>query len=135
MAFYFQRDADQIDAYHRGEMTARRLRVLIQRMPPESATWTALRNATPAAELAAQAEKGEPEKGRWSQLEQLVAANVDATRRVEWVLQCVNIEQKSKRPDVPEPMRRPGAGPKKKTASLTERSANTLFELIQGGAA
>jgi hypothetical protein len=116
-------------------MSWRRLRVLIQQLPPESATWTALRNEMPAAELAEQAEKGEPEKGRWSQLEQLIAANVDATRRVEWVLLCSNIEQKSKRPDAPEPMRRPGAGPRKKQAQLTEKSANTLFELLQGGAA
>lgn len=116
-------------------MSWRRLRVLIQHLPPESATWTALRNAMPPGELEAQAEMGEPEKGRWSQLEQLIAAAVDATRRVEWVLLCSNIEQKSKRPDPPEPMRRPGAGPKKKRAQLTERSATTLFELLQGGAA
>jgi hypothetical protein len=89
----------------------------------------------PPGVLAEQAEKGEPEKGRWSQLEQLVAANVDATRRIEWVLQCVNIEQKSKRPEAPEPMRRPGAGPKKTKAQLTDQSANRLFELIHGGAA
>lgn len=116
-------------------MSWRRLRVLIQQLPPESATWTALRNAMPSAELDAQAETGEPEKGRWSQLEQLVAASVDATRRVEYVLICANTEKKSDRPDPPEPMRRPGAGPKKKRAQLTERSADTLFELLQGGAA
>lgn len=116
-------------------MTARRLRVLIQRLPPESATWTALRNELTPQQLAEQAEKGEPEKGRWSQLEQLIAANVDATRRVEWVLLCSNIEQKSKRPDAPEPMRRPGAGPRKTRAQLSDKSANRLFELLQGGAA
>jgi len=116
-------------------MSWRRLRVLIQHLPPESATWTALRNGLTPEQLAEQAAKGEPEKGRWSQLEQLVAANVDATRRVEWVLQCVNIEQKSKRPDAPDPMCRPGAGPRKKTAKLTEKSAGALFELLQGGAA
>lgn len=120
---------------HRGEMSWRRLRVLIQHLPSESSTWTALRNELTPQQLAEQAEKGEPEKGRWSQLEQLVAANVDAIRRVEWVLQCVNIEQKSKRPDAPEPMRRPGAGPRKKTAKLTDKSADSLFELLQGGAA
>jgi hypothetical protein len=116
-------------------MSWRRLRVLIEHLPPESATWTALRNSLSPRQLAEQATKGEPEKGRWSQQEQLLASAVDAIRRVEWVLLCSNIEQKSKRPDAPEPMRRPGAGPKKKTATLTERSANTLFELIQGGAA
>lgn len=87
------------------------------------------------AELAAQADKGEPEKGRWSQQEQLLAAAVDAIRRLEWVLICVNTEKKSKQPPPPEPMRRPGAGPKKTRAQLTDKSANRLFELLQGGAA
>lgn len=96
---------------------------------------TALRNAMPQAELDAQADKGEPEKGRWSQEEQLLAAAVDAIRRLEWVLICVNTEKKSQRPSPPEPMRRPGAGPRKKKAQLTEGSANRLFELLQGGAA
>ena len=116
-------------------MSWRRLRVLIQHLPPESATWTALRNAMSPQELAAQAEKGEPEKGRWSQEEQLLASAVDAIRRLEWVLLCSNIEKKSQRPDPPEPMRRPGAAPLKKTAKLTDKSADRLFELLQGGAA
>lgn len=89
----------------------------------------------PAEELAAQAEKGEPERGRWSQEEQLLASAVDAIRRVEWVLRCVNTEQKSKWPDPPEPTRRPGAGPRKRKAKLTEKSADHLFQLLQGGAA
>ena len=116
-------------------MSWRRLRVLIQHLPPESATWTALRNELTPQQLAEQGEKGQPEKGRWSQLEQLIAANVDATRRVEWALWSVNIEQKSKRPDAPDPMRRPGVGVKKTKAQLTDKSADRLFELLQGGAA
>lgn len=116
-------------------MSWRRLRVLIQHLPSESATWTALRNQLSPAELAEQAAKGEPEKGRWSQEEQLLASAVDAIRRVEWVLLCSNIEKKSQRPDAPDPMRRPGAGPKKTKAQLTDKSANRLFELLQGGAA
>ncbi|WP_405559077.1 hypothetical protein OHV08_34275 [Streptomyces canus] len=116
-------------------MSWRRLRVLIQHLPPESATWTALRNGLTPMELAEQAEKGEPEKGRWSQQEQLLALVADRLARVEWVLWCVNTESKSKRPDAPEPMRRPGAEPRKKKAQLTEGSANRLFELLQGGAA
>lgn len=117
-------------------MSWRRLRVLIQNLPAESATWTALRNGLTAEEISRQSEHGEPEKGRWSQADQLLASAVDAIRRVEWVLWSVNIEQRSKRPDPPEPMRRPGAGPKaKKRARLTEDSAGTLFQLINGGAA
>lgn len=86
------------------------------------------------AELAAQADKGEPEKGRWSQLEQLTAAMYDRLSQIQYVLTCVNTEKKSKWPDPPEPMRRPGAGPRKTRAQLTENSAETLFQLLNGGA-
>lgn len=96
---------------------------------------TALRNELTPLDLAEQAEKGEPEKGRWSQQEQLLATAVDAIRRLEWVLICVNTEKKSQRPDPPEPMRRPGAGPRKTKAQLTEKSADRLLKLLQGGAA
>jgi hypothetical protein len=96
---------------------------------------TALRNAMPAEELAAQADKGEPEKARWSQLEQLVAGVSDRLGRIEWLLACSNIEKKSDRPDPPEPLRRPGAGPRKAKAKLNENSANKLFHLLNGGAA
>jgi hypothetical protein len=108
--------------------------VFIEHLPPESHTMTALRNGLTSEQLAAQADRGEPEKGRWSQQEQLLAAAVDAIRRLEWVLICVNTEKKSQRPDPPEPMRRPGAGPRKKKAQLTEKSADRLLKLLQGGA-
>lgn len=85
-------------------------------------------------ELAAQADKGEPEKGRWSQQEQLLAAVYDRLGYIQYVLTCVNTEKKSRWPDPPEPMRRPGAGPKKKRAQLTENSAEQLFQLLNGGA-
>ncbi|MFD8199972.1 hypothetical protein [Streptomyces sp. NPDC059701] len=93
-----------------------------------------MRNDTPAEELTKQAATGEPEKGRWSQQEQLLALVADRVARLEWVLLCVNIDKKSKRPDPPEPIRRPGAKPKKAKARLNENSANKLFQLIQGGA-
>lgn len=117
-----------------GKRSWRWLRVFIEHLPPESHTMTALRNELTPLQLAEHADKGEPEKARWSQLEQLIASNVDATRRVEWALWSVNTE-KNKRSDPPEPMRRPGAEPRKRKAQLTEGSANRLFELLQGGAA
>ncbi|MCX5407516.1 hypothetical protein OHA37_27085 [Streptomyces sp. NBC_00335] len=116
-------------------MTVRRLRVLIQGLPPESGTLTALRNAMPEEELDEQAEKGEPEKGRWSQSELLLASAIDALRRVEYVLICANTESKRARPSPPEPIPRPGAKTRKPKVTLTETSANKLFELINGGAA
>lgn len=119
---------------YRGRLSWRRLRVLIQHLPPESATWTALRVALDQGELAAQADKGEPEKGRWSQTDQLLALIADRVARLEWLTICVNTDKKSKRPDPPEPIRRPGVVPRKKKARLTEHSADRLFQLIQGGA-
>jgi hypothetical protein len=116
-------------------MTWRQVRVLIQHLPPESATMTALRNSLSDGEIAAQAEGGKPEEGRWSQLEQLVAVVADRIARVEYVLRCVNTEKKRDRPPPPEPIRRPGAAPPKPKSALTEAGANALFELINGGAA
>lgn len=112
-------------------MSWRRLRVLIQHLPPESATWTALRNSLSDEELAEQADKGEPEKGRWSQQEQLTAALVDATRRVEYVLICANTDSKAKRPKAPEPIRRPGGKPLRPKVQLTQVSAEFLFQLTR----
>lgn len=96
---------------------------------------TALRNELTDEQLVAQAGTGEPERARWSQQELLTATVADAVRRLEYVLLCVNSDKKSKRPEPPEPIRRPGAKPPKKMATLTESSASRLFDLIQGGAA
>lgn len=96
---------------------------------------TALRNGMTDEELEKQAESGEPEKGRWSQVEQLLAMIADRVARLEYVLISVNTEQKSKRPKAPEPIRRPGAKQVTPKQRLSELQANTLFSLINGGAA
>ncbi|MGW5197371.1 hypothetical protein [Streptomyces spiralis] len=120
---------------HRGRMSWRRLRVLIQHLPPESATWTAIRNAMSDEDLAKQSEAAAPERDRWSKLEHLMAAVADRVARVEYVLVCANTDKKSKRPDPPEPIRRPGAKQVQPRAQLSEGGANFLFKLINGGAA
>ncbi|MFG2352576.1 hypothetical protein [Streptomyces sp. NPDC048521] len=120
---------------HRGRLSWRRLRILIQHLPSESATWTALRNAMPEEELAKQAEKGEPEKDSWSKLEQLVATVADRVARVEYVLICANTSKKSQRPDPPQPIQRPGSRPPRPKPTLSEAGAEALFQLINGGAA
>ncbi|WP_234349038.1 hypothetical protein [Streptomyces sp. WM6373] len=96
---------------------------------------TALRNALPEVELTQQADEGEPEKGRWSQSELLLASAIDALRRVEYVLICANTDSKAKRPSPPEPVRRPGAAPRAQKKELSQAGAETLFKLINGGAA
>lgn len=116
-------------------MTWRQLRVLVEHLPPESATMTALRNAMSDDDLTEAAELGEPEKGRWSQVEQLLAVVADRVARVEHVLILANSDPKRGRIDPPEPIRRPGAKVKKPKPTLTNSSAEALFRLINGGAA
>lgn len=116
-------------------MSSRRLRVLIERLPPESATMTALRNAMSPEEYEAQARKGRPEEGRWSMAEQLLAGITDSLHQLEYILVSVNSDGRGRKPKRPEPMRRPGVAPKKTESRLTDRGAETLFRLINGGAA
>lgn len=116
-------------------MTSRRLRVLIERLPSESATMTALRNAMTPEEREKQAQKGEPEKGRWSQLEQLMATAVDALRDLQYITVVANSDGKGRKPKQPEPLRRPGVGGSKKREALTDAHANFLFNMINGDGA
>lgn len=119
-----------------GRRTWTWLRTLIEHLPPESHTMTALRNSMSDEELASASERAEPEQARWSQVEQLLALVADRVARLEYVLIAVNTEKRRQRPDPPEPIARPGAKPpKKKTAPMTEAAAERLFELINGGAA
>ncbi|MEU1434076.1 hypothetical protein ABZ438_08245 [Streptomyces sp. NPDC005786] len=120
-------------------MTSRRLRVLIQRLPPESATMTALRNALTPEEYAEQAQNGEPEKGRWSMDQHLLAGISDALRDLQYITVVANSDGKGRKPTRPEPMRRPGvgAGVPKKREQLTDQHADFLFNMLNpdGGAA
>ncbi|MFJ7998935.1 hypothetical protein ACIQ7D_17565 [Streptomyces sp. NPDC096310] len=111
------------------------MRVLVQHLPPESATTTALRNAMTPEEYEAQAEKGEPEKGRWSQTEQLLAGITDSLRTLEYILIRVNSDGKGRKPKRPEPIRRPGATSKPAREPMSEAASQRLFEIINGGSA
>lgn len=95
---------------------------------------TALRNAMPPEELEKQSQDGEPEKGRWSQTEQLLAALVDGVRDLQYITVVANSDGKGQ-PKRPEPMRRPGVGGPKKREALTEEHAEFLFNMISGSAA
>lgn len=116
-------------------MTWRQLRVLIQHLPPESATMTALRNDLTDEEMVEQAESGEPEKARWSQAEQLLALVADRLAHFEHAYICAHVDSKAKQPTPPEPIRRPGGKPVKPKPKLSDSSAEVLFQLINGGAA
>lgn len=115
-------------------MSWRRLRVIIERLPPESHTKTEMRNSLSPEEYEEQARGGEPEKGRWSATEQLLAGVTDSLRSLEYILTVANSSGKGRRPQQPKPMRRPGVT-RPKDDHLTEQGASFLFGLINGSAA
>lgn len=116
-------------------MTWRQLRVLVENLPPESATMTALRNALTLEEYEAQAGKGKPEEARWSMAEQLLAGIADSLHQLEYILVVANSSGKGRKPKRPEPMRRPGVTPKTERTQMSDTARDKLFELINGGAA
>ncbi|MBT0771807.1 hypothetical protein KIH74_22895 [Kineosporia sp. J2-2] len=78
----------------------------MDRLPPESHFKTDARDAMDPAvyrEALGPAESW----GRWSSSDHLAAAQVDALRRIEWLLATVNSE-KGKAPKHPDPVPRPG---------------------------
>lgn len=96
---------------------------------------TALRNAAPPDELARASETSEPEKGRWSQVEQLLALLIDIERQALHAFYIANSDKKHRKGiQPPDPLRRPGvAPPKEQGRTLSEDKAEALFQLIHGG--
>lgn len=113
-------------------MSWRQVRVLIQHLPPESATMTSLRNALTPEEYEEQAKNGKPEQARWSVVEQLLAGITDAVRELQYITVVANSDGKGRKPTRPEPMRRPGvgAGVPKKREQLTDQHADFLFKML-----
>ncbi|MFC9268907.1 hypothetical protein ACFTXJ_14190 [Streptomyces zhihengii] len=116
-------------------MTVRRLRVLIERLPPESRTMTALRNGLSQEEYELQARKAKPEEGPWSQSEQLLAVIADSLQQLQYLTVLANSDGKGRKPRRPEPIRRPGVAAKVDRKPMSDQAAERLFTLINGGAA
>ena len=114
-------------------MSSRKLRVLIERLPPESATWTAIRNATPPEDLEKAAADARPEAAPWSKVEMLLAQLIDAVNRGTYVLTLANSKEGAK-VEPPEPVRRPGWRPKSSRGSdrqpPSERAQNHLMAML-----
>ena len=77
MAF---RGIDLLDVY-RGRLSLRRLRILIQHLPPESATKTALRNEAEEQGAATSSAEYRPDKAPWSGVEIMLAIVRDEIRQ------------------------------------------------------
>jgi hypothetical protein len=89
---------DLLDHY-RGRLTARRLRVLIQHLPVESALARAMHG----------------EEARWGLTEHLLASAVDQLAAGNWMFAAVHTSEDSSAPERPEPIPRPGLDPAEAT--------------------
>lgn len=90
------------------------MRVLIEHLPPESATKTALRNAIPVEELTSGGE-GRPDLAPWSGTETLLAALTDEVR----LLRLITVAANGGKPGEFTPTPRPGIPPKSARTSRT----------------
>ncbi len=105
-------------------MSLRRLRVLVDHLPSESATKTAMRNAAPPELLARAAQDARPDLAPWTGAELLLASILDAVR----VLTAVSIAAAGGKPEMPEPTSRPGIPPKSSNTSrrLTDEQRRAI---------
>jgi len=109
-------------------LTWRQIRVWIEKLPPESATWTAVRNALPA-DAPTDPDAPGPETGRWSQAEMLLASAVEAIRDLHHHEIASNWDTKrGPRPKPPSRIRRPGWRPSE--SALAPPHPEALAHLI-----
>lgn len=102
-------------------MTWRRLEVLVDALPGESALKTAIRDAIPDDELAAMAKRRDAEAGHgpWARSDLLLAAIKDS---VDWLV-YVTAKANGGSPKEPEPYPRPGVVAKRRKALTAEGHA------------
>lgn len=100
--------------------------MLIEHLPPESATMTALRNENPTT---VREDGPDPAEGRWSQLEVLIASLVDELRYLRHDYRVANGDKKAKKPD---PIRRPGMENARHKSEMTPEQYDWLFRHING---
>jgi hypothetical protein len=81
--------------------------VLLDGLPPESLTKTAIRDSMTLEQWESLPQSSA--WGQWSHAEHLLAANGDRLARIEWTLVALQSE-KGKAPKPPEPIPRPGVG-------------------------
>jgi hypothetical protein len=113
----------------RDRMSLRRLAVLLAHLPPESATLTAFRTSLPEPDRNHRAREADPEAGRWSQQEMLLASVVDALRRLEFYFLGAN---GVKRLDKPLPLPRPGVPDPNRRKPIPQQSYEVLWALMHG---
>ncbi|MER6009382.1 hypothetical protein [Streptomyces bluensis] len=88
--------------WHRGGFTSRRLRVLVEHLPPDSAFARALHG----------------EQAEWTVTDHLLAAVVDHLAVANWMFATVNRDEDTEPAPYPEPVPRPGDGTSESRESL-----------------
>jgi hypothetical protein len=92
--------------------------VLIDHLPPESATITAVRASLSDEELEERGAGSDPAKGRWSAAEMLLAAVIDELRSIQYLYVSAHVKQgQAGKP--PEPVARPGVTKRDRKARRT----------------
>ncbi|MEU9084580.1 hypothetical protein [Streptomyces sp. NPDC048357] len=81
--------------WHRGELSSRRLQVLLKHLPRDSAVNRELFG----------------EAADWSVTDHLLAATVDHLAAANWMFACVNAAEDDDPPEAPEPVPRPDGKP------------------------
>lgn len=98
------RGFDLLDMW-RGELTPRKVDVLIRGLPPDSATRIAMNKREPL----------------WTRTDFLLADVVDATNANTWMVQNKDVPERNRAP-FPEPYPRPGYEPPKKISAAALES-------------
>ncbi|MFF9525360.1 hypothetical protein ACF1DV_25775 [Streptomyces achromogenes] len=99
--------------------------MLLEHLPPESATTTAIRNSISAADLERMSEGARPDLGQWSGVETLLAQVKDEVALLRHVLVAAN----GGKPGEFQPTPRPGIPPKsaaKQRKGLTDEQRRAL---------
>lgn len=103
-----------------GDLSWRRLGVLVKHLPAESATKTALRNAVPVEQLKDAVEVAD--YGPWSQTDMLLAELIDVARWLQWA----KTKASEKVDTAPKPYPRPGVERKPAAAAANAQVINLL---------
>jgi hypothetical protein len=111
--------------------------VLIDHLPPESATITAVRGGLADEELEERGRAADPAKGRWSATDMLLAGITDELRTLQHLYVSAHVKAGQAGP-APQPVPRPGVakGRRVRRSRLTEEQRRILdprLRVVQAG--
>jgi hypothetical protein len=118
------------------KMSLRKAAVLIERLPQESATMTALRRDAPDPDAGEMVDPRAPIKAPWSAEEMLVAQVIDEIRHLRYSVDTFAAGKDAGKVPVPENVVRPGVEPKqssKRQKTLTQEQRRALDPRLRPG--